>query len=155
MIGEDPQHGGLGLGDSASLNRVFWKSLTGWPKALRSLRVGERLVEAPRMPSAAPMRDESRSCGSSLHQVGEALALLAEQVGDRHPHVVEEQLGGVLRVLADLVELAAARKPARVALDHDQAECPCAPGAGSVLQTTMHQAGMWPLVMKVLLPLMT
>ena len=39
----------------------------------------------------------------------------------RHPHAVEEQLGGVLPVLADLVQHAAAREPlAALGLDDDQ-----------------------------------
>ena len=50
----------------------------------------------------------------------EALALDAEQVLDRHLHVGEEQLGGVLRVQADLLEVAAALEAVHPALDHEQ-----------------------------------
>ena len=39
---------------------------------------------------------------------------------DRHAHVGEEQLGGVLGVQADLVEVAAALEPVHAALDHDE-----------------------------------
>ena len=51
-----------------------------------------------------------------------AAALAAEQVGRGHPDVVEEQLGGVLRVQADLVQLAAAGEAGHAALRHEQAD---------------------------------
>ena len=63
-----------------------------------------------------------RSCGRSLHQLDEALALLgAEQVFGRQRHVVEEQLRRVRRIHAELLELAAAAEAWRVVgLDHHQ-----------------------------------
>ena len=57
-----------------------------------------------------------------LHQLDEALAfLVAEQVGRRHAHVIEEQLRRVVRLEPDLVEVAAALEAFDlVGLDHDQ-----------------------------------
>src|SRR3546814_20784428 len=49
----------------------------------------------------------------------EALACLAEAIGDRHAHVVEEQFGCVGGVLPDLVELAAAAKTLAIGFDED------------------------------------
>lgn len=43
-----------------------------------------------------------------LHHVDESAVDLTDDVRRRHTHVLEEQLGGVRLVLADLVELAAA-----------------------------------------------
>ena len=57
-----------------------------------------------------------------LHQLDKALAfLVAEQIGRRHAHVVEEQLRRVVRLQADLVEVAAALETFDlVGLDDDQ-----------------------------------
>ena len=57
-----------------------------------------------------------------LHQLDEALAfLVAEQVGGRHAHVVEEQLRRVVGLQPDLVEVAAALETFDlVGLDDDQ-----------------------------------
>jgi hypothetical protein len=43
-----------------------------------------------------------------VHEIGEAHAFRAEQVRLRHPDVVEEELGRVLAVEPDLVEVAPA-----------------------------------------------
>jgi len=59
---------------------------------------------------------DMRSRGSPFHQVDEPAAEVPEQVRRRHADVVEEQLGGVLRMQAELVELAAASEPGGAAL---------------------------------------
>ena len=61
-------------------------------------------------------------------QVQEALALLPEQVLGGYADVVEEQLGGVLRVHPELVEVAAALEAVHAALDHDQRDAAVAFG---------------------------
>ena len=53
-------------------------------------------------------RDRQALLGQVGDEVAEPLALLAEQVLDRHAHLGEGQLGGVLRVLADLLQVAPA-----------------------------------------------
>ena len=79
--------------------------------------------------------------GQVLHQVDEAHALLAEQVLGGHLHVGERQLCGVLRVQADLVEVAAALEALHAALDDQQRE---ALGAlvGIGLRDHDHQVGV-------------
>ena len=57
-----------------------------------------------------------------LHQVDEAHALLAEQVLGGHLDVGERQLGGVLGVQADLVQVPAALEALHAALDDQQRE---------------------------------
>ena len=56
------------------------------------------------------------------------LPLFPDQVRDRHPDVLEEQLGGVLGVHPDLVEVASAREPVHPALDDQQRHAPVALG---------------------------
>ena len=52
------------------------------------------------------------------------MPFVAEPVGDRHPHVAEEELGRVLGVEADLVEVATPFETRPVGLDDDEAEAP-------------------------------
>ncbi|MCY1424311.1 hypothetical protein D9M71_400490 [compost metagenome] len=68
--------------------------------------------------------DEHALFRQLLHELDEALAFFrAEQVGHRHAHVVEEQLGGVLALLADLFEDAAAAEARQVfRLHHDDGD---------------------------------
>ena len=54
--------------------------------------------------TAAPIR----SCGRRSIMREKPLSSSPSRLSSRHPHVAEEQLGGVGLVLADLVELAAA-----------------------------------------------
>ena len=68
-------------------------------------------------PVAAMLR---RSWGRLLHEAEEALALAAEQVLGGHPHVGEEQLGRVLAVQPDLVEVATALEALHAPLHHEQ-----------------------------------
>ena len=79
-----------------------------------------RLVEGALRAGLGGQRDRQTLLGQLVHQVGEALALFAQTVGDRDAHVLEEQLGGVGGVLADLVEVAPAGEAVAVGLDQDQ-----------------------------------
>ena len=90
-----------------------------------------------------------------LDEVDEALALLAEQVGRRHPGIGEEQLGGVLRLEADLVEVAAALETGQCRVRRRSATARPAPWAGSVLTATMTRSARMPLLIKVFCPLST
>ena len=109
----------------------------------RVLEGADRLAEGvaladvvERQPSAASRGGDGRGgdrqalLGEVGDEVAKALALLAEQVLDRNAHVVEGQLGGVLGVLADLLEVAPALEALRAALDHEQADAAVALGAG-------------------------
>ena len=58
----------------------------------------------------------------ALHQRDEPAARLAEQVGGRHLDVGEEQLRGVLRVHAELVQVPAAGEAGNAPLHHEQAD---------------------------------
>ena len=98
----------------------------------------------------------SRSCGSCcISWTKPWPSCGAEQVRGRHAHVVEEELGRVLRLHADLVEIAPALKAAASSVSTTISEVPLAPRAGSVLATTMTRSASWPLLMKVFCPLMT
>jgi len=55
-----------------------------------------------------------------FHQVDEPAVDVAQHVVPGQPNAVEEELGGVLAVQADLVELAAAGEAGGVALDDEQ-----------------------------------
>ena len=58
-----------------------------------------------------------RELGDELE---EALILLAEQVGERNAHVGERQLGRVLRVHADLLQVAAPLKARHASFENEQ-----------------------------------
>ena len=66
-------------------------------------------------------RDRESLLRQVVDEVREALALDAEQVVDRHVDVGEEELGGVLRVQADLLEVATALEAVHAAFEHEQA----------------------------------
>ena len=76
----------------------------------------------------------------------------AEQVVDGHPDVAEEQLGGVLGVLAELVQFATALEARHPALHHQQAH-PLMALRGSVFTAVMTRSALMPLVMNVFDPL--
>ncbi|MBC8425991.1 2-dehydropantoate 2-reductase [bacterium] len=61
--------------------------------------------------------------GEHLHELNKAQAFLfAQQVAGRHAHIVEEQFRGVLRVLADFFQVAAALKALDlIGLNHNEA----------------------------------
>ena len=93
-----------------------------------------------------------------LAQVGEALALLAEQVLDGHLDVGEGQLGGVGGLQAELVELAADRVALGLGVDDEEGDAVAAvvlAVAGEVRAQTITRSAWTPPVMKVLAPLST
>ena len=94
--------------------------MIGLPKALRSLVYAIVCSIAASMAAIAWMAITSRSCGSCCMSWMKPVPSAAEQVVGRHAHVVEEQLRGVLRLHADLLEIAAALEASRLGLDHDQ-----------------------------------
>ena len=124
----------------------------GWPKAVRCLAYSRSRSRTARAGASATTAIDPLP-GQPLHQVHEAAAELAQQVGRGHRHVVEEQLGGVRLGQADLVQLAAAVEAGHVALHRKQADRPARPRSGSVRATTMTRSALMPLVMNVLEPL--
>jgi len=62
------------------------------------------------------------------HQVLEPLALGADQVGDRHPAVLEQELRGVRRVHAELLQGPGHLEAGRVALDEERGDARMATG---------------------------
>ena len=64
--------------------------------------------------------DRQALLGQVDHKVAEPLALLAEQVLHRDDDVVEEQLGGVLGVQSDLVQVAAPLEAVHAPLEHHE-----------------------------------
>ena len=118
---------------SASLKRVFWKSQIGWPNALRSFVYSSVSSTARSIAAAAGTQMQQPLVRQLAHQLEEALALLlAEQVVGRHAHVVEEQLGGVLRHAGPSCRAAADAEARQVlGLDHDQRHAAAAGVAGA------------------------
>ena len=103
------------------MKRVFWKSNTVLPNALRSLVNFDRLVEGALGGGLGGAGDRQALLRQLVHQIGEALAFLAEAVGDRHADVVEEQLGRVgCECRPILSRLRPAHKALAVGLDEDQ-----------------------------------
>ena len=105
---------------SASANRAAWNEPTGWPNAVRSFTYSSVTSNAACAEETPAIAIDIRSCGEVGDQVEEPLALLPEQVVDGHVDVVEEQLRGVLRVHAELVEVAAALEALHAPLDDEQ-----------------------------------
>ena len=86
----------------------------------RSLTYSSVHPSAVRAADTAATAIDSRSCGQVGDELDEALALVAEQVRRPARHVGEEQLGGVLRVQADLLEVAAPLEAVHAPLEHEQ-----------------------------------
>ncbi len=82
---------------------MFCSAISGLPKACRVARVGDGVGDHALERRDRHDRDDRALVGQLLHQVVEALAL-AEARRDRDAAVLEVQLAGVLRVLADLVQ---------------------------------------------------
>ena len=129
------------VANSASRNRLFWKLPIGLPKALRSLAYCSGQLQHCLHRGGRHDRDREPLLRQVLHQVDEAHALLAEQVLGRHLDVGEGQLGGVLGVQADLVEVAAALEALHAALDDQQREALRAL-VGVGLRDDDHQVGV-------------
>ncbi|MCO5556213.1 hypothetical protein L7F22_009759 [Adiantum nelumboides] len=89
---------------------------------LALLDVGQRLVQRRAGRRDTRDRDRQALLGQLLDQLDEALPLLGpEQVRHRDLDVGEGQLRGVLGVLAELVQVAAALEALHPALEHEQA----------------------------------
>ena len=112
---------------SAVENRTVWSFASGLPNAVRSLTYLMVSSSTFSAPGDGADGDREPLAGQVLHQVDEALALLAEEVPGGDADVGERQLRGVLGGHADLLEVAATLEARGVALDDDEAE---AVGAG-------------------------
>ena len=95
--------------------------------------------------------DRQALLGKVGDEIAKALALFAEQVLDRHARIGEGQLGGVLGVLTELLQVASALEPLAAALDHEQADAAVSLD-GSVFTARITRSALMPLVMKVLAP---
>jgi hypothetical protein len=127
----------------------------GLAEGLALLHVFQRGIERALGAVHRLHADDEALARQLAHHLHEALAFhAAEQGVGRHAHVVEEQLGGVARVLADFFEVLAAREAGRGASTRNRLT-PLAPAAGSVLAASTSRSQFWPLLMKILLPLMT
>ncbi len=84
----------------------------------------------------------------------EPLALAAEQVLDRDARLRERQLGGVLGVLADLLQVAPTLEALGAALEDEQRDVAVAVlmPAFPVLTATITRSALMPLVMNVFEP---
>ena len=82
--------------------------------------------------------DDHSLPGQLVHQVGEARPRrLTDQIGRRHEHVIEEELGGILGVHPELLEIAPTPEAVGVVRLHDdQGEAPSRPGSAPVRATT-------------------
>jgi hypothetical protein len=119
---------------------------------LTLLHVGERQVERGDRAGDRGHRDGEPLLRQRLHQLAEAGPLLAEEVLRRDDDVLEDELGGVLRVHADLLELAAAAEAGHVALDDEQADAGMLRGRVG-LRDDDDTSEWMPFVMNVFVPL--
>lgn len=107
---------------SASVNRLCWNRPIGRPNASRLRQYSSVSSNAFSAPHERGDADGDPFAREVLHQVDEALALLTEEVRLGDPYVLEVQLGRVLGVQADLVQVAAPLETDHAALDHEQAD---------------------------------
>src|SRR5271165_2504384 len=143
FIDHDPHCGGLGrqLGQQEATVLEAADRLT---EGLALLRVFEGRLQNLFHRGRGHHRDRQPLLRQVLHEVDEALAFVTEQVRRRYPHVVEGQLGRVLRVQADLVQLATALEALHTPLDHEQGESQRAL-VGTGLRDHDHQVGVDPI----------
>ena len=116
------------------------------PNARRALTCSTVWSSAVSAAATAPSAMIRRSCGSSVIRYSKP-RFLAEQVRARHPHAVEEQLRGVLRLEAPISRLRPRANPSR-SVSTSTRLVPRAPFSGSVLATTTTRSAIWPLVMR-------
>ena len=121
VIDENTGHGRLGFGlGQRELGVLELKD--AFAEGLAFLRVANRDVERAFDHRNALHRHQQPLLRQFGHQLGEALAFLgAEQAVGGHTHFVEEQLGGVVALQANLVEIAATAEAFHlVGLDHEE-----------------------------------
>ena len=102
------------------------------PKALRSPRIGERLVEGRLRAAERAGADVDASAVEARHGDLEAHALVREPVGDGHARILEDHGGGGLRIPAHLLLLRAEGHAGHVLLDHEGRD------AGGALRAGAH-----------------
>src|SRR5699024_4060754 len=137
----------VGAGD-VDLGRYFSQDKT------TVLEPSDRAAEGGAFPAVLDGELEDEHCGGHrtggdgqtflwqvLHQVDEARPFGPDEVLGGHAHVLEEQLGGVLRLHADLVEVAPTLEAGHAALD-DQAGKALRTGVGVGLPDHHDQVGV-------------
>ena len=108
---------------SASLKRVFWKSMIRSPNASRSFVYASVHFERGLGGRGGGDADREALERQVHHELDEALALLAaDEVLFGDEDVAERQLGGVVALEAHLVELLAVVEAVHAVLDEQQAE---------------------------------
>ena len=130
---------------SASRNLLYWNEPIGWPNALRSLtysKVSSRICAAWAM---LPIALESRSCGSQFIMWMKPWLSSPIRLAPGTRTFVEEELGGVGLVLADLVELASAAEALHAGLDPEQRDAASALGLRVGAGSHHHQVGGVPV----------
>ncbi len=114
------------------------------PERLALARIGEGPFEHRFHRGDRADADQQPLARQLLHQIAEAASFVAEPVADRHPDIVEEQFGSVLRLEADLFQIAPARETGASASTMISVT-PFAPAEASVLAMTMTRSatGRW------------
>ena len=113
---------------SASVNWVAWKSAIGVAELLALLGVFDRFVEAALGTAERAGADVDAPAVEAHHRDPEAFALGADAVGDGHPDLVEIDLGGRLRMPAELLLLRAETDALHILFDN-QAVMPFGPSS--------------------------
>ena len=93
----------------------------GATEGLAVLHEGDRFIEGALRAGLSADGDGEPFLRQLLHQMDETAAFLPEQIVPGHAAILEEQFGGVGRMLADLVEIAPALEPGGPGIDQDQA----------------------------------
>jgi hypothetical protein len=115
-----------------------------WPKAVTLAGVLHRLVQRAAGDAGGGGRDGRAALVEDLHADHEAVAFAGQQVLRRHFHVLEEDLAGLGRVLAELLQRLAGADAGPTALD-DEAAHPAVAGAGVGLGKDGEIAGHRPV----------
>lgn len=120
-VDEDPGQLGLG-GELGELEAGVLELADRLAERLAVAAVLDRVVEHALHRGSGDDGDREALLRQVLHQVDEAHALLAEEVGRRDADIVEAELRRVLGVEADLVEVASPLEARHAALDDEQRE---------------------------------